>query len=254
MLRAKVEESRRGVMRLQAESRRMSTQLQSGKPSGPLPLDLTSPTGSRSPGFTSGFPTSKRSSFQLPQGNHFSIGSRPGTNGGHRRISSMSDPGSADGPQRQDSTGLPQITGIDGLPPSPVTHTFSEPQAISGRTNRQSLMTGWRDTSPPSPSALATYAELDSLRSELVVMKKELDAVKRDLAESDDAREAADACAKALREFIAEHGIGERPSPQATRPTSSSSSAGSGALAQSPRRSLQGIRLPPLPTDESTLR
>ncbi|KAG8854561.1 hypothetical protein FRB96_007431 [Tulasnella sp. 330] len=285
MLRAKVEESRRGVMRLQAESRRVSTQIT--KSNGPLPLDLSAPA--RSPGLASPFSatTNKRQSFQ--------VGPRPLLSGqGHRRISSMSDPGMAhegDAPPVPPMPPLPVPLGVDGLPPSPATHTFSSgsgPDLTSAQAKanwrRVSMIVKKRDLrsqsppnsntlapappnghqrsiSPPVPNSDAIAAEVELLKSELNAMKKELETVTRDLEEANDAKEAADACAKALREFIAEQSIGvveDPPAPTSSsqqmgrRGSSSSSQRGWGDPAvNSPGRSLKGIKLPPLPTDNN---
>ncbi|KAG9004025.1 hypothetical protein FRB94_002734 [Tulasnella sp. JGI-2019a] len=280
MLRAKVEESRRGVMRLQAESRRVSTQNHGAKSNGPLPLDLSSPA--RSPVFASPFTpgANKRQSFQ--------VGPRPLLSGqGHRRISSMSDPGQSPGGDVPPVPHMPIPLSSDGLPPSPVTHTFgsgSESQtADQAKANwkRASLMakkrdprdqspsnglapagaadSGRRSASPPTANSVALAAELEVLKSELTVTKKELETVTRDLAEAHDAKEAADALAKTLREFIAEQSIGladDPPAPssssQHNMPGSSSSSIhgwGDPASVTSPGVGLRGIKLPPLPTD-----
>lgn len=259
LLRAKVEESRRGVMRLQAESRRMSTQTLK---TGPLPLDLSAAAGARSPGLVSGFSnTAKRASFQLPPPSAFGSGtpnqptSRP-MGMGHRRISSLSDPGpnGAPTPNRSSTMLSDPVNIIDGLPPSPVTHTFQDMKNGDGttiKTKRLSLVAK-RDHSPPGglPPASVLTAELDSVRGELSNTRKELENVKHELAEAIDKREASDACIKALREFIAEQAIGESA---AVVPSSSSikDDASSVNSVRSPVVSLKGLRLPPLPSEEN---
>ncbi|KAG8736650.1 hypothetical protein FRC12_017516 [Ceratobasidium sp. 428] len=179
MLRGKVEEARRGVMRLQTENRRQSQlQLANAQDGG---------VGLRS---------SKRASFILPP--------TPASPGGaassaskhiHRRISSMSDPG-------RDREHAPTAS-----PPSFLS-TF--PDAVSGRVT------------PPTPSPT---------QEEFAAVKAELASAQQALQEATDAREASETAVRALREFIAENAVGESK-------TTSGSSEG-----------LQGLRLPPLPTD-----
>ncbi|KAF8677695.1 hypothetical protein RHS04_05889 [Rhizoctonia solani] len=171
MLRSKVEEARRGVMRLQTENRRAS-QLQAAANSQELR-------------------TSKRASFILPPTPASPGGLSPGKHI-HRRISSMSEPSLAD-----------QLR-LSGSPSSFVT---SFPEHISGRVT------------PPGPSA-----------EEFAKIRAELTACQQALQEATDAREASETAVRALREFIAENAVGETKS--------NSGSEG-----------LQGLRLPPLPSD-----
>ncbi|CUA70627.1 hypothetical protein RSOLAG22IIIB_04221 [Rhizoctonia solani] len=171
MLRGKVEEARRGVMRLQTENRRAS-QLQANANSQELR-------------------TSKRASFILPP--------TPGSPGGlgssgkhiHRRISSMSEPG------------LNELR----LAASPSSFATSFPEHISG------------PVTPSGPSA-----------EEFAKLRAELTACQQALQEATDAREASETAVRALKEFIAENAVGE-----------AKSNLGS--------EGLQGLRLPPLPTD-----
>ncbi|KAL5633317.1 hypothetical protein ACGC1H_003724 [Rhizoctonia solani] len=170
MLRSKVEEARRGVMRLQTENRRAS-QLQANANSQELR-------------------TSKRASFILPP--------TPASPGGlgsgkhiHRRISSMSEPGLNE----------LRLTG------SPSSFMTSFPDHISG------------PVTPTGPSA-----------EEFAKLRAELTACQQALQEASDAREASETAVRALKEFIAENAVGET--------TSTLGSEG-----------LQGLRLPPLPTD-----
>lgn len=245
-------------MRLQAESRRMSTQTLK---TGPLPLDLSA-AGARSPGLVSGFSnTAKRASFQLPPPSAFGPQNQPSSRPmgmGHRRISSLSDPGpngAPPTPNRSSTLLSDPVNLVDGLPPSPVTHTFEDMKTGDGttiKTKRLSLLAK-RDQSPPGlPPASVLTAELDSVRGELANTKKELETVKHELAEAVDKREASDACIKALREFIAEQAIGEA---SAVAPSSSSvkddASTRSFDAMRSPTVSLKGLRLPPLPTEEN---
>ncbi|KAJ7156224.1 hypothetical protein C8R46DRAFT_1226459 [Mycena filopes] len=77
MLRTKVKESRRGLMRLQAESRRQT----------PSALDMGR---ANAPSAFMGPPSSKRASF-TPLNGTFAANSFVGRPNGHRRISSVSD-------------------------------------------------------------------------------------------------------------------------------------------------------------------
>ncbi|KAG8971775.1 hypothetical protein FRB90_010398 [Tulasnella sp. 427] len=174
---------------------------------------------------------------------------------GHRRISSLSDPGPNVVPPTpsRSNTLSDAVNLVDGLPPSPVTHSFEDLKNGDGntiKTKRLSLLAK-RDHSPPglAPASVLT-AELESVRGELASTKKELDAAKHDLAEAIDKREASDACIKALREFIAEQAIGEST---AVAPSSSSikDDASSFDGVRSPSTSLKGLRLPPLPTEDN---
>ncbi|QRV74003.1 hypothetical protein RhiJN_02017 [Ceratobasidium sp. AG-Ba] len=181
MLRGKVEEARRGVMRLQTENRRQSQlQLANAQEGG---------VGLRS---------SKRASFILPPTPASPGGSVPSAGKHiHRRISSMSDPG------------LHDKHAPTASPPSFLT---AFPDNISGRIT------------PPTPTG-PTLEEFAALKAELA-------GAQLALQEATDAREASETAVRALREFIAENAVGESK-------TASGSSDGG----------LQGLRLPPLPTD-----
>ncbi|KAG2150232.1 uncharacterized protein EDB93DRAFT_1336926 [Suillus bovinus] len=182
ILRTKVEESRRGLMRLQSENRRAS-QL-------PSALDLSR---AGIPSFN-GPPSSKRASL---------IGSTTGRNNGHKRISSVSD-------NVLDSSHL--TSPIPTLTPT----TFTLPDVQKSRsqqpshTRRMSGMIG-RGSPPQSLFPSEESAELEMLRRELNAVKAELDDVKHELSETNEAREASDTCVKALREFIEENQVGAVP-------------------------------------------
>lgn len=94
---------------------------------------------------------------------------------------------------------------------SPPSFLTAFPDHISGRLT------------PPGPSA-----------EEMTALKAELAAAQRALQEATDAREASETAVRALREFIAENAVGM---------------ANSGAGAGAGSEGLQGLRLPPLPTD-----
>ncbi|KAG0709150.1 hypothetical protein DFH29DRAFT_993318 [Suillus ampliporus] len=187
ILRTKVEESRRGLMRLQSENRRASQV--------PSALDL-SRAGIPS---LNGPPSSKRASF-TPL-----IGSTAGRNNAHRRISSVSD----------------NISFFDGSHltspiPTPTPATFTLPDVQKSRTQppahsrRMSGMFG-RASPPQSLYPSEESAELEILRRELNAVKAELDDVKHELSETNEAREASDTCVKALRGFIEENQVGAMP-------------------------------------------
>ncbi|KAG1746750.1 uncharacterized protein EDB91DRAFT_1219873 [Suillus paluster] len=181
ILRTKVEESRRGLMRLQSENRRASQV--------PSALDL-SRAGIPS---LSGPPSSKRASF-TPL-----TGSTTGRSNAHRRISSISDNLSFfDGSHLTSPIPTPTPTLPD------VQRSRTQPPA---HTRRMSGMFG-RASPPQSLYPSEESAELEMLRRELNAMKAELDDVKHELSETNEAREASDTCIKALREFIEENQVG----------------------------------------------
>ncbi|KIJ61994.1 hypothetical protein HYDPIDRAFT_169373 [Hydnomerulius pinastri MD-312] len=184
VLRTKVEESRRGLMRLQSESRRASQ-----VPSG---LDL-SRAGMPTLG---GPPSSKRASFAPLTG---SAASRISA---HRRISSVSD------------TGFSRLDGSSPHPsPSPGNFTFPDNSMQFSKTHqpahsrRMSGMFG-RASPPPSIFASEESVEVEMLRKELNSLRSELDEAKHELSESNEAREASELCVKALRGFIEENNVG----------------------------------------------
>lgn len=175
MLRTKVEESRsvhlyvkalrgiingrlrRGLMRLQTESRRMSQ----------LTVDSSARVnGSPSP--------NKRMSLL--------INPPPNPNRGHRRISSQSDSG------------------------------FMLPEALN-----------W-SSPPPSSSALTdeeqnfTSKEVQNLKQEIKSLNETLEETKHELSEANEAREASEQCAKALRDYISEFRVGEAGSSPSNIP------------------------------------
>lgn len=210
MLRAKVEESRKGIMRLQAESnRRMSGQFSTG----PLALDLTA---SRSAGYPAPLASAKRATFAP---SNLALNKRGSI---HRRISSLSEPGIS--LQLTDST---EPNGT--LPsPSPRRMEFAAENPDSPPSKRSSLILRRDDvvapsTSPPRATLHPSAAELESLRAELVSLKHRL-------REANDAREASETCLKVLREFMA-HQHAQMENDDGVDP------------------SLKGLRLPPLPTD-----
>lgn len=181
---------RRGLMRLQSESRR-----QSQVPSG-LDLSRASLAPLTAPH------SSKRASF-APL-----TGSSGGRINAHRRISSVSDSGFAkfDG-------GSPHGS------PGPTSFTFPDNIMLANKlaSHRSSGIFG-RASPPPSAFQPEEAAEVEMLRKELNSMRAELDEAKHELNEANEAREASELCVKALRVFIEENNVGA-PMPDASGST-----------------------------------
>ncbi|KAG6888564.1 hypothetical protein C0995_007353 [Termitomyces sp. Mi166 len=177
LLRAKVEESRRGLMRLQVESRRQSL----------APVDVTRASivsfGSS--------PSGKRGTFTPMTGN---FTARPG----HRRIVSVND--------------SPTNSAFDKTA-NPPAFTFpdnSSSSASPGSSRRYSSLLG--RTSPSQLDAVLGHdqsiTQVETLRQELRSVKDELRQAKHELTEANEAREASEMCVKVLREFIGENNVG----------------------------------------------
>ncbi|KAJ6591850.1 hypothetical protein DFH09DRAFT_1025900 [Mycena vulgaris] len=178
MLRTKVEESRRGLMRLQAESRRQTA--------GPMTIDMTranAPSAFMAP------PSSKRQSF-TPLTGSFNANSFVGRPNGHRRISSVSDSNIA--------LTVPDMTSDRSVAiPAPPAN-----RRLSGFFGRSSPPQDLPQYLSPSPD------ELEKLRKELRTVQDALDETRHELTEANEAREASETCVGALREFIAENNVG----------------------------------------------
>ncbi|KAH0582604.1 hypothetical protein J132_07122 [Termitomyces sp. J132] len=177
LLRAKVEESRRGLMRIQAESRRQSL----------APVDVIR-AGIASFGSS---PSAKRGTFTTMTG---SFTARPG----HRRIVSVND--------------FPINSGFDKTA-NPPTFTFPDDNASSvspSSSRRHSNLLG--RTSPSqldvAPGHGQSIVQVEALRQELRLVKNELEQTKHELNEVNEAREASEICVKVLREFIGENNVG----------------------------------------------
>lgn len=194
MLRQKVEESRRALMRLQTESRRAS-QVSN------LTLDLSRPGAS-----TNGLPSSKRASFIPLTGN-------PVGQMGHRRIASFSDPGLMSAPSFGQNSQWPSSPGATEFSPP----ARAAPPPMSGQSRRFSGMFGH---APPTLPDVPPFdpTEFETLRKELAVVKDQLEEAKHDASEAHEAREASEMCVRALRTFIAENSVGEQPSRSNARP------------------------------------
>ncbi|KZT43169.1 hypothetical protein SISSUDRAFT_744431 [Sistotremastrum suecicum HHB10207 ss-3] len=189
LLRQKVEESRRGLMRLQTEQRRLSTNLN---------LDL-SKTGQTSR-------ATKRASAQfMPLTGSGMPAPIPSPRAmAHRRSSSVSDPlSNTDIIVTSDDQPL-YSPRLEADPSHPSEASQSRPVSRFG--------TLLRSYSPPPVDLDAQrnhVAEIDSLKKELQSVMSQLQEYKGELQESLEAREASETCVKALREFIAQHAVGE---------------------------------------------
>ncbi len=169
-------------MRLQTESRRQSGNLEFTR--GAFLASAGSP------------PTSKRASFAPLTGSL-----HHGRPNGHRRISSVSDTG---------VLGQSLPTDLPGTSPKAQDFpTLDAPPSrrVSGIFGRQSPPHHMEGSQPHDDSLVI---EMVSLKRELQVVRNELDNTKHELAESNEAREASETCARALREFIADNNIGVR--------------------------------------------
>ncbi|KAJ3560706.1 hypothetical protein NP233_g10662 [Leucocoprinus birnbaumii] len=189
LLRNKVEESRRGLMRLQAESRRQSV--------APGALDLSR---AAIPGLSNP-PSSKRASFTPLTGR---------SNNGHRRVSSIGGDGNG--------LAVLQLLASDTAPSPNGQLSFQDSPSpgLGPPGSRRSL---FLRSSPPNAESIPLPPTNAPLPAEVEAMKKELESLKRELAdtraelsEANEAKEASDTCVKALREFIAEYQVGEASS------------------------------------------
>ncbi|KAH9852073.1 hypothetical protein C2E23DRAFT_731747 [Lenzites betulinus] len=206
MLRTKVEESRRALMRLQTE-KRMSV-------ASNLTLDLSRPPPTHAS--QSGPPSSRRQSFQPLTG---SAAGRMG----HRRISSVSDSGVLANAYGDVGSWPPPSPRSQHIPESPdATPTDRAPPA---HNRRVSLLFGRGSVTQPDS---ASDLELELLRRQLQVANQQLDDTKRDLVEIQEAREASELCVRALRTFIADNNVGIP------------STIGAGKPSQPPTHSKQG--------------
>lgn len=171
---------RRALMRLQTENRRTS-QIST------MTLDL--PRGGPA---TSN--AAKRASF-IPLTN-----TPAGRTNAHRRISSVSEPGSTHLEQSQWASSPPATSTEFSQPP---------PSAFSGSSNRRQSGFWARPLSlQPDHPPMVDPAEFDETRKEVQTLREQLEAMKGDLAEAQEAQEASETCVKALRTFIAENSIG----------------------------------------------
>jgi hypothetical protein len=176
ILRQKVEESRRGLMRLQTEHRRSSSVVQ------PLTLDLSKP----------GSTAKARQSLTGATGSLASRLSGPAPAAkGHRRFSSIAG-----------TSGQEINFTSDDL--SPVSEAPLRPLR---KLNRLSYVANGELELPHT--APLPNQDIDDFAESLRDARSEIEQLKGRLAEAEEAREASDSCAKALKEFIEHHRIGE---------------------------------------------
>ncbi|KAI0331514.1 hypothetical protein GY45DRAFT_1322328 [Cubamyces sp. BRFM 1775] len=204
MLRTKVEESRRALMRLQTE-KRMSV-------ASNLTLDLSRPPPAHAS--LSGPPSSRRASFMPLTG---SSAARMG----HRRISSVSDSGVLANAHGEPGTWPPSPRSTHFPDPSDITPTERAPT----HNRRVSLLFGRGSVTQPESSI---DLEIELLRKQLQVLQRQLEDTKRDLVEVQEAHEASELCVRALRTFIADNNVGV-PVPGKPTPPPTHSKQGSTA-------------------------
>ena len=172
-------------MRLQAESRRQSA--------APSAIDLSR---AAIPGISSP-PSSKRASFTPLTGRSNS----------HRRVSSISGTGDGNG------LGLLHVLSSDTQPNGPLSFQDSSASGLGPPGSRRSLF--FRNSPPKSdaiplpPTNVSTSSEFEAIKKELEGLKRELVDTRVELSEANEAKEASESCAKALREFIAGNQVGE---------------------------------------------
>ncbi len=180
MLRGKVEESRRAVMTLQTQSRRLSQLTNASPHASPLTQTFGAVSGGGGDGNPLRSPFQKRMSLQPG-----APGATPPPNPrrGHRRERSLTD-----------------ITSSVASADSESNESYTQDQGASPprpRSRRQSTVAGTR----PTESLLNPYAaEMESLRQELISVRMELIEAKQDAWEASEAKEASDVCLKALKE------------------------------------------------------
>lgn len=161
---------RRGLMRLQTESRRQSM----------TPIDIT-----RASSLTIGSPPSaKRASFT------------PLTGSRHGRIPSPDNISVS--PDHTPAPNAHGSSGDVGLLPNPP----SSSRRFSGLFGRIS------PGIPDNELDVQPQTDMETLKAEVKSLKSDLEIVKHELAEANEAKEASETCVKALREFIAENNIG----------------------------------------------
>lgn len=177
MLRSKVEESRRGLMRLQSEQSRRMSQLAAPSPmpmiASPFATSTTFDGLPRTPvPGTAGFPKrmSTPGGLSAYAGQSLLLGAPPKGRNAHKRQSSNSEPEA-----------------------STEENSLSQQQEKAAR--RQSMFVR------PTESLLNPLgAEFEALRQELVAARMELDDAQAHLKEERVGREASEVCVKALKE------------------------------------------------------
>ncbi|KAI0788808.1 hypothetical protein C8Q75DRAFT_807550 [Abortiporus biennis] len=203
MLRSKLEDSRRALMRLQTENRRASAN---------FTLDLS--RAAQLP-YNSGPPSSKRASF-TPL-----TGSPASRNGAHRRIVSVSEPGVMNTPNYGDNPSW--IGSPESIRSAPQT------------SNSNRRMSGFFGRSQPlfdQSMSSSDSGEAEDLKKELQKARDQLEETKHELSEAQEAYEASETCVKALRTFIAENSIGLNPNVQSSTPSPAPTHSNSPSLSK----------------------
>jgi hypothetical protein len=187
-LRGKVEESRRAVMTLQTQSRRLSQlSVPYGSPHAQT-FGQDSAPSSRTPAFQ------KRMSLQpgtVPGPQPPIIGAPP-KGRSHQRRSSVSDP----------EVGTSSVGSVSSHAPSSYQDTSSQEvdSTMSSKHGSSSRRHSALINRPIESLLNPMGAELESLRQELIAVRMELMETKQELWESNEAKEASDVCVKALKE------------------------------------------------------
>ncbi|KIJ55442.1 hypothetical protein M422DRAFT_41402 [Sphaerobolus stellatus SS14] len=186
LLRSKVEESRRGLMRLQAERNNENKR---------MTLDLGH---ARSPSLR----TSKGTFTPLTGSG------AAGPPSSYRRSTAVndSDPGFAE--------------FVANLPGSPGQASFTTEPEPSPAPNRRRSFFGATARRSVSPSSL----ELDAVKKELATLKTALDETRMELTESNEAKEASESCVRALRDYISQMGATAPPTLLSNPPPEATSS------------------------------
>ena len=185
---------RRGLMRLQSESRRHSQV--------PSALDLSR----AGLGSLAAPQTAKRASF-APL-----TGSSAARINAHRRISSVSDSGFA-----KFDSGSPHTS------PGLTSYALPDSTMRSAPAPRSPGIFG-RASPPPFIFQAEESTEVEMLRKELNTLRTELEEAKHELNEANEAREASELCVKALRGFIEDNNVGA-PMPSGSGSTAAPSSS-----------------------------
>jgi hypothetical protein len=173
-------------MKLQAEAK------QSRRQSIQTPIAL-SPGGSS---LTAPPLSNKRASFTPLTGSHM----RPPPRGSSVSVSDSAVPGLYPGAiDGLPGTSPPDRPDNNGLVPNGSSNPPRRFSGLFGRTSPQPVIN--REHSPPVP-------DIEELKREMKGVRDELEETRRELAESNEAREASETCVKALREFIGENQIG----------------------------------------------
>lgn len=137
-----------------------------------------------------------------------------------RRMSQLT----VDSSVRANGTPTPnkRISLLISPPPNPHrSHRRISSQSDSGLTLGEAFQ--WASP-PPSSSALnddeQSFAsrEIQSLKQDIKSLKESLEETRHELSEANEAREASEQCAKALRDYISEFRVGEKGSSLSNMP------------------------------------